>query len=143
MEKKEFCLTETEPTERLIYYYFFLQKCIVKEHGIHLSKLIYLSKEEFKFLRHLRFCFLKRARSFFKKQPKAESSAKKQALQRPTTKDLAQGNGKIYPCYEATPMHYTRDSLFWGWRRVKEYFRDLLDMDNISATREVYALINT
>jgi len=32
---------------------------------IHLRRLVYLSKEEFKFLRLLRLCFLKNCREFF------------------------------------------------------------------------------
>lgn len=117
--------------------------CIVKEHGIHLFKLIYLNKEEFNLLKRLRLAFLKRARRFFKKEPKPRSLAKKDILECPTTKDPSGGNGKICPSYESTSIHYTRDSLLWGWRRVKEYFRDLFDMDNASATREVYALMHT
>jgi len=37
----------------------------VQAHGIHLRRLVYLSEEEFKFLKLLRFDFLKKARGFF------------------------------------------------------------------------------
>jgi hypothetical protein len=35
-------------------------------------------------------------------------------------------------------MWNTRDSLFWGWRRVAEYFRDFFGKDH---EREVYELM--
>ncbi len=31
--------------------------------------------------------------------------------------------------YEPTNIQATRDSLFWGWRRVKEYYRDIIDLE--------------
>ena len=41
------------------------EKRRIQAYGIHLRRLVYLSKEEFKFLKFLRFCFLKKARKFF------------------------------------------------------------------------------
>jgi hypothetical protein len=36
-------------------------------------------------------------------------------------------------------MWNTRDSLFWGWRRVAEYFRDLGGMNHQKEVHELMA----
>ena len=114
----------------------------IKAEGIHpLKRLIYLNKEEFDLLKVLRVCFLKRALSFFKQPPEPRFVTEEKPFKCPTTHDLDQGDGKISPSYESTNIHHTRDSLFWAWRRVKEYCRDLLDMDDKSAMREAYQLM--
>jgi len=52
----------------------------VQAQGNHLRRLVYLTEEEFRFLKVLRFDFLKRAGYFFKKPPKVGSVAQKEAL---------------------------------------------------------------
>ena len=54
---------------------------------------------------------------------------KKEALRGSRSDDFYQGNGKIYPCYEPTNISFTRDSLLWRWRRVKEFYLDLSEED--------------
>jgi len=51
---------------------------------------------------------------------------------------LSPGRDNPSSGYEATRMWNTRNSLFWGWRRVEEYFRDLGGMNY---QKEVYALM--
>jgi hypothetical protein len=114
----------------------------VKEQGIQVFKLIYLSNEEFKFLRHLRLCFLKSAGKFFKKHPNVAPVAQKQALQCPINNDLkpSRGNHRIIS-YESTSIHNAYDSLFWSWRRFKEYYRYLLHMDDDNNIKQAYTLM--
>jgi len=33
--------------------------------------------------------------------------------------------------YEGTNIYHTRDSRFWSWRRVKEYYRELFIEENM------------
>jgi hypothetical protein len=40
--------------------------------------------------------------------------------------------------YEASLIWNSHNSLFWNWRRVHEYFRDLFEPDN---TKQVYRLM--
>ena len=81
--------------------------------------------------------FLKRIGSFSESAPKGVNrmvSPQKGRLVK--TKEVsgsfiheAQGMGrhKYTPGYEPTNIFFTRDSLYWGWQRVKEYYRDLLE----------------
>ena len=109
---------------------FFLQFRRVQAQGIHLSKLIYLSEKEFKYLKFLRAEFLKRTGNFFEEPPRTPQSGTKRETQKGSTKEgfkgLREGDG-LY--YEPTNIQATRDSLFWGWRRVKEYYRDIIDLE--------------
>ena len=112
----------------------------VKPQGIHpsLSKLIYLNKEEFELLRSLRLCFLKRIKGFFKKEPKIASSVKQSCV----SSSARQYPNKSYPDYEASKIQYTRASLLWGWKRVREFYRDLQEgFDNKAIKRTVYNLM--
>jgi hypothetical protein len=115
----------------------------VQAHGIHLRRLVYLSKEEFKFLRLLRKSFLKRTRQFFIKPPRTRFVTKKEASGYPTNGDLRSRIDNHTPCYEPTNIDATRNSLFWRWRRVKEYYRDFLGMEDNGQAKEVYALIHS
>lgn len=45
-------------------------------------------------------------------------------------------------CYEPTNIIATRDSLFWSWRRVKEYYRDFLVSEDNGQIKEAYALMH-
>ncbi len=118
-----------------------IQKRIVQAQGIHLKRLVYLTGEEFKFLRLLRKRFLKKISRFFPKQPKADALAKKQALGCPRNEDLRPGIDNYTSCYEPTNIVNTRDSLFWRWRRVKEYYKEFLDMDGNDKEKELCALM--
>jgi len=80
-------------------------------------------------------------RLFFKNKPKQNSSPKKYRLKRFIKDDLRKANGKTYPSYEPTNISLTRDSSFWRWRRVKEYYRDILNNDNSLTMKQVYKLI--
>jgi hypothetical protein len=40
------------------------------------------------------------------------------------------------PCYEPTNIAARRDSLFWSWRRIAEYFRDLSESGSIGQDTE-------
>jgi len=87
--------------------------------------LVYLSAEEFEFLKLKRVEFLKRWDYFGEDRPKERLGGKSEAIGGCINEDL---RGRIHNhtlCYEATNIHATRDSLFWSWRRVKEYYQDL------------------
>jgi len=114
-----------------------------KAQGIHLplSKLIYINKEEFKLLRSLRFCFLKGIRRFFRKEAKSEKYGEKSSNKSNIKRDLDQGNGKIYPSYEATKIEDTRNSLLWSWRRVRAFYREMQEIyDNKDLQKLAYEL---
>jgi len=113
----------------------------VQEEGIHLRKLKYLRVEEFKILSDLKFKFIKRARDFFRKRGKSGFVDKNKAVGCAVRRDNRESNDKIYPCYEPTRIEYARDSLFWSWRRVKEYFRELKGMNDKKLLKEVYSLM--
>lgn len=115
----------------------------VQAHGIHLSRLIYFSEEEFKLLKVLRENFLKKVRGFFEKPPKTRAVARKQPTASPTTVDLSSRIDNHTRCYEPTNILATRNSLFWSWRRVKEYYRDFLVPEENGEAKEVYALIHS
>ena len=115
----------------------------VQAHGIHLCRLLYLSEEEFKFLKVLRENFLNKVRGFFEKPQKIRTAAEKQPIVSLTTVDLSSGIDNHARCYEPTNMVTTRDALFWGWRRVNEYCRDFLTKEDNSEAREVYALMHS
>ncbi len=40
-------------------------------------------------------------------------------------------------------MVTTRDALFWGWRRVNEYYRDFLIREDNGEAKEVAALLHS
>jgi hypothetical protein len=102
----------------------------VQAQGIQVFRLIYLSGEEFEFLKLKRLEFLKRVGYFGKKPPEGRKGGKKEALRGSTNEDHKTGRGKYTPCYEPTNIEATRDSLFWSWRRVSEYYRDFLDEED-------------
>ena len=92
--------------------------------------MIYLSDEEFEFLNLKRVDFLKRAGYFFKEPPRSRKVFRREVLGGFTDRDLEAGRGRCIPCYEPTNIDATRDSLFWSWRRVAEYYRDFLDEED-------------
>ena len=99
----------------------------VKEEGIHLRRLIYLTEEEFKFLKILRFEFLRKTGQFFKKGLNRSPEAEKEPQGCPESEDDSQSNGNGYASYEATNIGFTWDSLYWSWRRVKEFHNSLCE----------------
>ena len=115
----------------------------VQAHGIHLFRLLYLSKEEFKFLKVLRENFLKKVRGFLEKPPKTKAVAGKQPIVSPATVDLSSRIDNHARCYEPTNILATRNSLFWSWRRVNEYCRDFLTKEDNGEAKEVYALMHS
>ena len=97
----------------------------VQAQGIHLERLVYLGQKEFEFLKQKRVEFLKKWGYFGEEGPKERLGGKNESIGGATNEDL---RGRIHnhtPCYEPTSIAATRDSLFWGWRRVKEYYQDL------------------
>ena len=46
----------------------------------------------------------------------------------------------ISPCYEPTNIAFTRESLFWRWRRVKEYYQELFEPDWDSTLKVVKSM---
>ncbi len=113
----------------------------VQAHGIQVLKLIYLSKKEFKLLRELRDRFVGRLAG----ERKGPSEAKKSTHSRnhrfisPIRDVLSPGRDNPSSGYEATRIWNTHDSLFWGWRRVAEYFRDLCG--GMTYQKEVHELM--
>jgi len=99
----------------------------VQVQGIQVFKLVYLSEEEFEFLKLKRVEFLKRVGYFGEKLPEGRKVEKKDALGSPTNEDLKRGIHRYIPSYEPTNIFSTRDSILWSWRRVAEYYQDFLD----------------
>ena len=112
----------------------------VKAHGIQVVKLCSLGQREFKVLKKLRDRFVEKLWGGEKALGKAKIPLeKKNSLFTSPIRDVLNpriGNPSSF--YEATRMWNTRDSLFWGWRRVAEYFRDFFGMDY---QREVHELM--
>ena len=112
----------------------------VKAHGIQVVKLFYLRVEEFKVLKELRDGFVGRFWGGEKGSFEAKKSgdSKNHRFISPTRDVLSLGRDNPVSVYEATQVWNTRDSLFWGWRRTAEYFRDLFEVDR---SKEVYQLM--
>ena len=115
----------------------------VQAHGIHLSRLLYLSEEEFKLLKVLRENFLKKVCGFFEKPPKTRAVTEEQPIAGSTSADFSSGIDSYTRCYEPTNILATRNSLFWRWRRVKEYCRDFLVPEENGEAKEVAALLHS
>ena len=112
----------------------------VQAHGIQVLKLIYLSKKEFRVLKELRERFVGRLLGERKGPGEAKKSneSKNHGFISPLRDVLSRGRDNPTSDYEATRIWNTRDSLFWNWRRVVEYCRDLFGMDY---TKEAYKLM--
>lgn len=87
--------------------------------GIHLTRLIYISREEFGFLKDLKKRF-ERSTGFRKYEEENRKVEKKSECQQ---KEIVEE--KVVRKYEASKIWATRNSLLWGWRRVNEYYREL------------------
>ena len=112
----------------------------VKAHGIQVVKLFYLGVGEFNLLKKLRGRFVRGVGFEEKDLDEAKKSlcSKNYHIISPIRDVLNLGIGNPASGYEAARMWNTRDSLFWGWRRVAEYFRDFFGKDH---EREVYELM--
>lgn len=96
---------------------------------------MYLREEEFEFLDLKRFDFWKRAGYFGKKPQEWRWARKKEALGSSINEDQKVRRYNYTPCYEPTNIYPTRDSSYWGWRRVKEYYQDLAGSGAIELER--------
>ena len=85
--------------------------------------MIYLSEEEFKYISYLRAEFLRRVEGFEGIEPTRAPIFVKNVAIRPGIKNVLRDRHP--PGYEPTNIFFTRDSLYWSWRRVKECCQDL------------------
>ena len=111
----------------------------VKAHGIQVVKLFYLSKKEFLFLKELRDRFVGRLLGEGKGPGEAKTPphSKNRWLLSPLRDVLSPGIENPASRYEPSMMWNTRDSFFWSWRRVDEYFRDLCGTDHQEEVHEL------
>jgi hypothetical protein len=121
----------------IIYLYYWT----VKAHGIQVVNLCCLGCKEFKVLKKLRDRFVVKLwgggkNSSFSKAPPLLN---RHCFISPLRDVLSPGRGNSPSGYEATRMWNTRDSLFWGWRRTTEYFRDLFEIDHSKEVHELMA----
>jgi hypothetical protein len=96
-----------------------------------------LSEAQFKFLEFRRVDFLRRVGYFEEEGTGGRRVGRKEALRGSTSEALRIRRGRHTRCYEATNIDATRDSLYWSWRRVGEYWRDFSDMEDRGERREV------
>ena len=103
----------------------------VQPQGIQVLKLIYLSSKEFKLLKELRDRFVARLLGERMDPGEAKKSIRFESHRFiGPLRDVLNPDADNSPTdYEATKMWSTRDSLLWGWRRVEEYFKTLLEYD--------------
>jgi hypothetical protein len=95
----------------------------LQEQGIHLERLIYLTKEEFKFFKRLRDNFLKRAAKYFKEPRRAIKTGADRPLQRRLTRK--QGLGLVKIGHEFKRIWKNREDMYFRWIRVGEYYKEL------------------
>lgn len=90
-----------------------------------------LGVKEFKVLKILRDRFVGRLLGGEKPSGEAKTpSHKKISLFRSPLRDVVSlGQDNPTSAYEATRIWSTRESVFWNWRRVAEYFRDTLEIN--------------
>jgi hypothetical protein len=79
--------------------------------------LIYLTEEEFEFLKRLRGGFLKRAVKFLKRP----RESRKQGSERPVEQRSLTRRNNVRP---EEGFIYGREILSASWRKVKEYYRE-------------------
>ena len=85
--------------------------------------MIYLTKGEFEFFKRLKEEFVKRAAKFSKKlQEGKKESSERLVEQRSLTKKELIGQ-------EITRPYRSLDSIYWSWKRVKEYYREMTSTD--------------
>jgi hypothetical protein len=110
----------------------FSEKRRVQAQGIQVFRLIYLSDEEFEFIKLKRLDYLGRSGCLEEESSREREDNKREAFRDSLNEDLKRGIHDYVPlknqnlgCYEPTNMIYTRDCLYWSWIRAYEYFRDL------------------
>ena len=105
-------------------------------------RLFYLSGKEFLFLKGLRDRFVGRLLSERKGPGEAKTPlhSKISLFKSPIRDVLSPGIDNPASSHEAALIWNTHDSLFWNWRRVREYFRDMLGISN-EDEKEVGALM--
>ena len=101
---------------------------------------MYLGRKEFLFLKGLRNRFVGRLLEEEKGPGEAKTPlhSKNPLFISPLRDVLSPGRVNPSSYYEPTNASTVFDSLFWRWRRTREYFRDLLGMDH---AKEVYELM--
>jgi hypothetical protein len=93
---------------------------IVQAHGIHLSKLIYLSKGEYNFLEHLRDIFIER----IPECPEATRIPRQREAKRQSKRLTEEPTSVVsYAVYEPSHIGNVFNSEYWNWRRYKAYYR--------------------
>lgn len=93
---------------------------IVQAHGIHLSKLVYLSEREYSFFQQLRDIFVERVPE--------RSKDVRVLVQRGAEGQLKTSRERATPSfshavYEPSHISNVFDSEYWAWRRYKAYYR--------------------
>ena len=83
-----------------------------------------------------RFDFLRRV-VYFEEGTGGRRVGREEALRGSTSEALRIGRGRPTGYYEATNIDATRDSLYWSWRRVGEYWRDFSDLEDPGERGEV------
>ena len=112
----------------------------VKAHGIQVVKLLYLGRKEFRVLKELRDRFVGRLPGERQGLGEAKTPlhSENHLFISPLRDVLSPGIVNPSSDFEPTNASTVFDSLFWRWRRTREYFRDLLGMDH---AKEVYELM--
>ena len=92
----------------------------LQAHGIHprVERLIYLTEEEFKFLKRLKVRFCKRASRFFPRPQKVKKEVSEKAIE---GRSLTRGNN----IKSTKGFIYQKEAMCWRWQRVKEYYEEL------------------
>jgi len=94
----------------------------LQEQGIHLERLIYLTKEEFLFFKKLRGDFLRKAARFFKKP----LGSKKERSQKPLKQRSYKQEGNDHGFrYRNSGTWLGRETLRWQWIRAYEYDKEI------------------
>lgn len=81
--------------------------------------------------------FLKRVGYFGKGRVKERKVGEGRAVAGGVKEGFKTGRDKRTLCYEPTDISATRDSLYWSWRRVWEYWRDFSDEEDGKRKRVV------
>ena len=108
----------------------------VKAHGIQVVKLLYLGRKEFKVLKELRDKFVGRLLGERKGLGEAKTPLHSEIslFKSPLRDVVSPGRDNPASVYEATAMWNTRDSFFWAWRRVREYFNQMKEVHGLATS---------
>jgi len=117
------------PSVRIRAYYrsivnIWIQR--LQAHDIHprVERLIYLTEEEFKFLKRLKVRFCKRASRFFPRPQKVKKEVSEKAVERRFQEK--QENDWAKSRYKTSDIAERRkEALYWSWQRVKEHYREM------------------